>query len=887
MKLLLFATNNNRDLLTFANGMRGKLPILRNLKSALFLKKSNHIHRLKQIILFLIAGLLSGAVMGQTRTITGIVVDSLSHTPLPNVSVSIKNGSRGVFTDPDGKFSIRADKSAEKLVVSTSGYQTAAIPIRGISEQRLTILLSKAYTTLQEFVVKAKPGKYRNKNNPAVELIRRVIANKAMNGPGANAYVSWQQYEKTRLLLDKLPRLIADDKVLKKYHFLFDNKDTTLMPGKSLVPVYIEEVLSGNFYRKHPEKTKKVVLGRKAVDFGEYIDMRGISQLVNRLYEDINIYDNTIDAFTMQFVSPVADLAPTFYMYFIRDTVIEDGQRVVQLYFTPRNPEDPLFRGNLYINLDENYSIRRVELGVSKHINLNFIQEFNVKQEFEKETGGHYHLVSSDMVALFSPLPNTFGMVGERIVKVDQVKNTLVPGFVFDGAAIDTVHDAMHQKDSFWTGGRPVPLSEPERKTYANTDSLMHMRSYRRLLDYATAFTAGYKSAGKVDVGPIGSFYTFNQIEGQRLKLGARTNTKFSTRYFGEAYAAYGSKDNRWKYFVSGSYALNNKSIYTYPLHYFQVSYLNDARSLGAENAFSQANNFFSSFTRGDNSKWLYSHILRVSYIHEFSNHFSFNLGTKYWQQSPTGTLNYIYETAPDQFDSVRRLTTGEVSVTLRWAPHEAFFQNKAGRANIINRYPIFTLQYARGIQGLYGGQYNYDAWHLNVYKRVYIAPLGFSDVTVDAGYLGGSLPFPLLVIHPGNQSYFYTQNSYNLMNIGEFVSDHYAGVNIDHYFNGFFFNKIPGLKRLRLREVIAGRILYGGLRDENNPNTNPGQMQFPLNKGLKSTYVLGGKPYVEGSVGIYNIFSFIRLDLVKRFTYLDHPNISSLGLRVSTTFNF
>jgi hypothetical protein len=317
------------------------------------------------------------------------------------------------------------------------------------------------------------------------------------------------------------------------------------------------------------------------------------------------------------------------------------------------------------------------------------------------------------------------------------------------------------------------------------------------------------------------------------------------------------------------------------------VSYLNDIRSLGAENAFSQANNFFSSFTRGDNSKWLYSHIVRFSYIHEFSSHFSYNLGMKYWQQQPTGSLNYIYEPAPDQFDSIRQITTGEVSLTLRWAPHEEFFQNKAGRTNIINRWPIFTLQYAKGIQGLFGGQYNYDAYHLNIYKRVYIAPLGFSDVTVDAGYLNGNLPFPLLVIHPANQSFFYTENAYNLMNIGEFVSDHYAGINIDHFFGGFFFNKVPGLKRLKLREVVAAKILYGGLRDENNPAFNPNQMKFPLTNGVASTYVLGAKPYVEASVGIYNILSVFRLDLVKRFTYLDHPNISSLGLRISTNFNF
>jgi hypothetical protein len=828
--------------------------------------------------------LLSETGFGQTRTISGIVLDSISHAPLSGVSIVVKNGSHGV-TNVEGRFSIRVENSARQLAFSAQGYETLTLALQDLPDRPLTVPLSRAFTTLREFVIKARPGRYRNKNNPAVELIRRVIDNKKLNGPTAAAYSSNQEYEKVRLLLDRIPRLIADDRVLKKYHFLFENRDTTLMPGKSLVPVYIEEVLSDNYYRKHPEKNRKIVLGRKAVDFGEYVDMKGISQFINRLYENIDIYDNTINIFTTQFISPIADLAPTFYMFFIRDTTIEDGQRIVRLYFTPRNPADLLFRGYLNVNIDDNYAVTRVELGISQHINLNFVREFQVRQGFEKGDGGHYHLFNSDVIALFNAIPGTLGVVGERIVKLDQIKDSTLPDAVFNGPEVDTLPQARQAADSLFNT-RPIPLTSSEARTYANTDSLVKMKSYHRLMDYATAFTAGYKSAGRLDVGPIGSFWTFNQIEGQRLRLGARTNTRLSSRYYGESYVAYGFNDRRWKYFASASYALNNKSIYTYPLHYLQVSWLNDTRSLGAENAFSQAGNFFNSFTHGDNSKWLYNHIGRLGYIHEYSSHFSFSLGMKYWQQRPTGTLFYVYQPAGEP-DSIRQITTGEVSLTLRWAPHEEFFQNKGGRLNIINRWPIFTLQYARGIKGLFGGQYDYDAYHFNMYKRVYIAPIGFSDVTIDAGWLGGTLPFPLLTFAAGNQSYFYYETVNNLMNIGEFASDHYAGIDIDHFFGGFFLNKVPLLKRLKLREVIGAKVLYGGLRDENNPALNAAQMKFPTTNGVSTTYSLNGKPYVEASVGIYNILSVVRLDLVKRFTYLDHPNISTLGLRVSTNFNF
>jgi hypothetical protein len=246
-----------------------------------------------------------------------------------------------------------------------------------------------------------------------------------------------------------------------------------------------------------------------------------------------------------------------------------------------------------------------------------------------------------------------------------------------------------------------------------------------------------------------------------------------------------------------------------------------------------------------------------------------------------------VKEPSPQQLDTIPDITTGEISLTLRWAPNEQFFENKVGRRNIANKYPVISFQYAKGIKGLYGGEYSYDAFHLKISKRVFTSPVGFSDIRLDAGYLAGILPFPLLIIPPANRSYFYSFNSYNLMNIQEFVADHYAGVDIDHYFNGFFFNKIPLLKKLRLREVIGAKILYGGLRSENNPNDNPNQMLFPTTNEVTSTFALTGQPYVEASVGIYNIFSFIRIDFIKRFTYLYHPNVSTFGLLVSTNFSF
>jgi hypothetical protein len=814
-------------------------------------------------------------------------MDSATHNPLPNVSIGVGNSHTGGLTNAEGRFRISVDQGAREITFTTTSYHAATISLTDEPLQKLTILLSKAYTELKDVVVNGKRGKYRNKNNPAVELIRQVIANKAKNGPGAYPYSSYRQYEKTRMLADKPFQKITHNKVLKKFRFVLDNSDTTVVPGKSLISVYLTEMLSDNYYRRQPEKKKQVILARKSVDYGEYIDMNGIAEGLQRLYQDVNIYDNNVSLFSTQFLSPVANFAPAFYMYYIRDTLVDDGDSLIKLYFTPRNPEDLLFQGNLYITLDGHYAIRKVELGVSKHANLNWARDFKISQDFEKGPGDRYHLAMSDMTAEYKVYPRTPGLFGERTVWISQLTDTVLPDSVFTGSKLDTLPLTSHRNEPFWIGERPVPLSQAEENTYTFTDSLVKMRSYKRLMDWITLYSAGYKSAGPFDIGPASKFYSFNPVEGQRYRFGGRSNIKLSTLFFTEGYLAYGDRDRQWKYSLSGSFALNHKSIYTYPFHYIQVSYLHDTQNPGQEDVFSQGNSFLSSFTRGYNANRLYSDIARLSYIREFGDHLSYNFGVKYWKQQPAGTLFYVHQPMAGQFDTIPQIKTSELSMSLRWAPHEQFFQNKAARSGIINQYPIMSLQFAKGVPGMFGGQYGYAALHFQIYKRFFLSPFGFTDVEFSAGYLGGALPFPLLIIHPANQSYFYSSNSYNLMNTEEFVSDHYAGLNIDHYFSGFFFNKIPLLKKLRLREVIATKILFGGLRNENNPDHNPSQLLFPTTNGVLSTFILDGTPYLEASVGIDNIFSFIRVDLVKRFTYLDHPNISTLGLRFSSNFHF
>ena len=823
----------------------------------------------------------------QDVTFRGAVRDSATKTPITNASIAIKGLRGGARSNSEGRFRIPTTQHAVVVTVTSVGYNSVTLHLDSVPDHEVLFTLSRSAQQLQSALVKNKKQRYRNKGNPAVELIRLVIDHKNQNRMESYQWATYQKYEKLVVSVDKVNDKITKNKILKPYHFLVENSDTTKLEGRRLSPVYLEETYSQNYYRKSPEKTKSVITGKRKVDYGEFIDMQGVSMYLNRLYQDFNVYDNNISVFTNLFLSPIADMAPTFYMYFIDDTVMVDSQKLIRLSFRPRNPNDLLFRGTMWITLDGNYAIQKLRLLVSKSINFNFVREMKIDQDFTRQEDGRYLLTKSDVLGDFGITKNGTGLFGERSVNfVNFSTNKPLPDSLFKGPPTEMTDSAESQKDSFWLAYRADTLSAYENKVYANVDSLQHMKSFRRLMDWGTLLLAGYKQAGPFEIGPASTFYSFNPVEGFRLRFGGRTTTHFSTRYYSEAYAAYGFGDQKWKYFLSGTYSLNNKSVYGFPQHYVRVSYQKETEIPGQQLQFVQEDNFLLSFKRGNNDKWLYSNNFRIQYAKEFHNHLSYNFGFRWWEQTPAGTIAYV-KVNNAGVDTIRQITTTEISGELRWAPHEQFYIGKLYRVPIINKYPIIDLRWTTGVSGFFRGQYTYQNIDLNFYKRFYESWLGYTDITTDFGYIIGKVPFPLADIHHANQTYAYQLQSYNLMNFLEFVSDHYATAYIDHYFNGFFFNKIPLLKKLKWREVIEAKILYGGLRSENDPGKNPNAVKFPLTNGLLETYSLSKTPYIEAGFAIANIFKLVRVDFIKRFTYLDHPNIPTWGIRVRTKFDF
>ncbi len=840
---------------------------------------------------FLALFILAGFVQSMAQTVVkGKIVDAFSKEPLQYVSVVFKGG-RGTVTDSLGQYTLRSSgNSISVILVSYVGYKTIQRDIIVGKEQTIDLELETDPKAVYNVTVSTnKRAKYRNKNNPAVDLIKRVIDNKPLNRPEKYEYVEYDQYEKLEVSLSSVPEKLANNRMLRKYQFLFENVDSTKLQGKTLLPVYLEEKLAQKYYRKNPEKTKTIVRGEKRVNYGEYIDNDGVSSYLNRLIMDVDIYDNNIPLFTYQFLSPIADLAPTFYMYYIRDTITDEtGNKLIKMYFTPRNTNDLLFRGNMYITLDGNYAVQKLDMFLSRNVNLNFVRELRVDLDFEKNPDGRYHLSKSNVMAEAAVTKGSSGgFFGERTVSFKNYKiNEAKPDSIYDGPATVKLEKVDKLPDTFWEKNRHDTLTATESKVYSNIDSLEKMPSFRRTLALATFLLAGYTSFGPFEMGPAAAFYGFNPVEGFKLRLGGRTTPKLSKRIYFETYGAYGFKDQRWKYFLSTTYSLNNKSIYTFPLKFIRASYQHDTKIPGQELQFVQEDNFFLSFKRGLNDKWIYNDIFKLEYVHEFQNRLSYTLGFRNWRHTPAGSIVYN-KFNNGVLESVPSINTSEISAQIRWAPKEQFYQGKVYRIPIINKYPIFTLRYTAGVKGLFNSEYNYQNINLRVEKRVFLSQLGYSDVVLESGYTFGSAPYPLLTIHRANQTYAYQLNSYNLMNFQEFVSDQFAALSIDHHFNGLIFNRIPLLKKLKLRELLTMKVIYGGIRDENNPDKNPDLIKFPVLNGQTTTFSLNRKPYIEGSVGIGNIFKIFRVDLVRRFNYKENPNISTWGVRARFKFDF
>lgn len=837
--------------------------------------------------------LLSMNVQLSSQNLTvveGKVTDQKSGEAVIAASIRLGNLNVGTRTDVEGKFLLQSSEHADFIIITCLGYDSLVVKIKPGETNTIDAQLEENSKTLQEVQIVSKSKKYKNKNNPAVDFMREVIAHKDQNRKERLDYYSMERYDKIEFALNGIDEKFRKNFFFRKTQFIFDNLDTNKVTGKVNLPFYLRETLSDVYYRKSPDTYREYIRGEKSTRLPGYLDDDGIANMVENLYREINFYKNAINLVTVDFVSPLADFSPNIYEFYLRDTSYVGDTKCVHLYFEPRQKSDLAFIGDLWIAFDSTYALRKIEVHIPEDVNLNWVNGLRVEQSFDRmETpDGSVMLPVSDLVQM------EFGVIkSDNFQSVLAQKTSSYAKYSINqpvsnellnvGGKVQRDSGAIDRDESFWVMHRHDTLDRHEVGVYNMIDSLQGNAIFKNFMSGVKVLMDGYYSRGAIDYGPVSAFLGFNPIEGIRLRFGGRTNLKFSKRFLLEGYGAYGTRDERFKGFAGLRYSFGPDVVNKYPLHQFRLWYLNDMQLPGQD----VQNSLLLSLRRGNNDKMLYSQTIHLECLEEWKNGFSYSTAYQVMRQSPAGTLRFDYLT-PDGTAQRKSITVSELELMLRYAPNEKFYQSVDTRLYAFNKYPTFQVWYTAGLKGVMGGEYSYHKVRARITKGFYISPIGWSNASVEAGRTFGQLPYTMLTVHPSNQSLAYSSDLYNLMNNFEFVSDKYLALRLMHNFGGFFFNRIPLLRFFKLREVVTCKAVWGGLDQRNLPTAENGLILFPTNEnGETITHSLDKRPYIEASFGVANIFRVLRVDLVHRVNYLNLPDTTPLAVRAKIQVEF
>ncbi|HFA47396.1 MAG TPA: carboxypeptidase-like regulatory domain-containing protein [Bacteroidetes bacterium] len=859
-----------------------------------------HFHKNKN---WLYTGLLflflaSNVFSQKMTTVKGTVIDAGTKEPLIFVNVAFTGTNIGTETDIDGKFQLDSKYASGSITLSYVGYKTQTIAIEKNTRQKITVkLVSNAIELKTATVTGKKRKRIKNKDNPAVAIMKKAIKNKGNNRIEGQSFYEYDKYEKVQFDLNNFnPEKMRKRRAFKKFQFIFDYVDTSALNGKPFLPFFIQEISSKVYYRKSPESHKEYRNAVKVTSLEEYMDIDDLTTMMDVMYRDINIYGNNVELLGLAFMTPLNPLAPTFYNFYLTDSMaVVNGHDSYEISFFPRNKKNLAFKGKMYIQKGT-YAVIKADLGMVKAANLNFVQDLKIVQEFE-EKNGVWVLTKDKVVLDFGAFKKGVGIFGNRDVSYKNfVFGKPREDKIYSGAEKVVLVDGAKEKDEAdWQSIRHDTLNQTERGVYEMIDTLQNAPAFKTVMTIMKLAFAGYKTAGKFDIGHIANFYSWNPVEGWRLKFGGETNLKFNPKLQLKSYLAYGTRDKNWKYSATLKYSFKDDYL-SNPKHFFEVRYRHDVNLVGQLLRYSSSDSFFLSFQRGNRSRMFSFDKYSARYFLEFDNHISIDATYTNTTQRPVGTMVLGFTDELGEPATLPEIQKSELEMAFRFAPNEQYVQGHNYRFPFFNKYPVFTLRLAAGMKGVLGGDYNYGSASLNVFKRFYMSLLGNLRFEAEAGkYFGKGLPYFMLHLPRADQSFGYRTGAFNMMNYQEFVSDEYVTVSIEHYFKGFFFNRVPLLRRLKLRELITFKGIYGRLTDKNNPNKNAGLIQFVREAdGSPVTYTLDDKPYMEVSVGVSNIFKVVRIDLLRRLTYLEgHPNIPNLfgvkgmGIRGKLVFEF
>ena len=825
---------------------------------------------IKNLILFLLLG-LSIIARGQSFILIGEIIDLKTKAAIPFATVKTFPSKKATLSDSIGYFKIKSLKRDDSLEVSASGYGKQKVSINSLRDQvkegksSALISMKSLYLDFNGVTVRA-PGELRS-----TILHRNLIANKERNDKSKlNAY-EYKLYNKIQFDLNNISQEIENNRRVQKLEVLLNYLDST-KDGVSYLPLILNETISRFYFKRKPREKKEVIYATRTTG----VENLQVNQFLGDMYLDLNIYDNTYTIFGKSFVSPIADNSKLFYKYYLEDSTLKGKHWCYNLKFVPKRKGELTFSGSMWI-ADSSFAVKEFEANVSPEVNLNFVNDFYFKHEFEQIDQTTWMLKKERLIADIqltkgSKLSGFYARKSSDRSEyiINQEKDT---PFYKSKNTVEFIDGANEKTKKEWTRLRPIELSKQEAGIGNMIDSLNTNPYFRRLKNITYLAASGFYQIGKVELGDIYSLASTNPVEKFRTGLSLRTSNAFSRRVEFGIKGAYGFGDKRWKYGATFRFNITPKKRGVLSLYY---NY--DIEQIGlSPYAIGVGNTFATLFSTAPFDKLTFLKKIGGNLEKDLRKDLIINIGAEWRQYNPLGTANFLRTNQlSGQLDTISQLTTSEIKASIRWAKDEEFISGAFDRTSIRSRFPAISLQAIFGIKNIFDSEYNYQKVELKIEHKTQIGILGRLDYGANIGCIFGNVAYPLLNAIPGNQSLWLMTSAFNKLNFLEFVCDRYTGGYIEHHWDGFIMNKIPLVKKINLRLVTSGRLAYGSLSQRHESNMIYPDFIRRFNR----------VPYAETTVGVENIFKFFRVDLVWRMTYLDSQT-NPLGIRAKFALIF
>ena len=832
--------------------------------------------------ILLIALFFIGTFCASAQTkVSGYVFDEYG-APVSFANVIFKGSTEGTITDENGKFYLESDTTWNTLTVSFLGYQTLNVPLDKKVNYNLKFILKEEAAALDAVVIVS--GKQPKKNNPAIDLLRKIWANKRSNGLNKFKQYEYEKYEKVEFDLNTIDSSLIKSKLFKGMEFVFDKVDTSSVTGKTYLPIFINEAVSKVYGDNVIKKKKEELLGNKNSGFS---DNQIIIDFVDDLYSDFNVYDNYLKFFDKSFVSPLSRTGINTYNYVLSDSAYIDNKWCYNVIYYPRRRNELTFKGDFWV-ADTTYAIKEINLQASKSANINWVKEIYIEQEFEVLNDSIFLVTRDYMLSDFAlnKKEKSRGVYGKRTTLYSNYKFNIERDKKFyETEVYNYDKDVYNRDDEFWESNRLEQLNKDEKGVYKMLDTLKTVKKFKRLYNLGSILASGYIEFNTLplDYGPIFSTFGFNEVEGIRLRTGGRT-------YFGpndlwriEGFLAYGFNDDKFKYGISGKWLLDKKSRLT-----ISGGNRRDVEQIGASlttstDVLGRSLASSSVIGTGANDKLTNINLTSIAIQAEPWRNVIFRLGGNYRtleSASPTFSLDYITPTGIES-----KIKQFESSLSLSYFPGRKMTGFGVERKVANDDFARLFMKVSRGDKAIFNSDFDYTKVQFSYTQPWQMGGFGRSYTTIEAGKTFGEVPLGLLSVIPGNQTYFSIYNTFSQLDFYEFVSDTYASFQFEHNFNGRIFSRIPILRKLNLREIISIRGVVGSISDNNiqlsNVPTNPNNLK------LKAP---NQEPYYEYSLGVGNIFKVFRIDFNFRGNYKDkdlYPDARKFGITGSFGFYF